>query len=202
MEYFSGTYKKYTSNNPLIKFALSMFFNDLDELIDLIGIGSLSNILDAGCGEGFVINHIYERYKNENMYIEGIDIMKEALEIAKSLNPNIRFSIGDIYKLDYPDNCFDLVLATEILEHLGNPEKAIEEIKRVTRKYVIASVPREPIWRIANIIRGSYLSRFGNTPGHIQKWTEKEFLALLNGHFKVVKVKKPVFLWTMALCEK
>ena len=96
---------------------------------------------------------------------------------------------------------FDLVMSSEVLEHLEDPEKAINEVKRVTKKYCVFSVPNEPWWRIANMLRGAYLRDFGNTPGHIQHWSKRSFKKFLKKHFKNVKVKNSL-LWNLAICEK
>ena len=92
-------------------------------------------------------------------------------------------------------------MASEVLEHLEKPNEAIKEVKRVTKKYCLFSVPNEPYWRIANIIRGAYIKDLGNTPGHIQHWNQNQFKNMLKKHFKNVKVKNSI-LWNLALCEK
>ena len=95
-----------------------------------------------------------------------------------------------------------MVVCSEVLEHLENPRKALENLINATRNYLILSVPREPIWRILNILRGKYWSDFGNTPGHIQHWGSYNFIRFLkNDEMKIVKVKRP-FPWTMVLLKK
>ena len=95
-----------------------------------------------------------------------------------------------------------MVLCCEVLEHLEEPGKALKELIRVTKKYIIVSVPREPIWRCLNMDRGKYLKVLGNTPGHIQHWGSKKFVAFLQEYdIKVVKTAHPL-PWTMVLLEK
>ena len=72
-------------------------------------------------------------------------------------------------------DAFEAVVCTEVLEHLEEPEKALRELLRVTRRWVILSVPREPLWRVLNMVRGAYLRHFGNTPGHIGGFVERNF---------------------------
>jgi ubiquinone/menaquinone biosynthesis C-methylase UbiE len=188
-------YNKYESKNPILKLLMNKFFKDLNFILDSININT---VLDVGCGEGYVTNHI-KQYKND-IYVEGIDFYDEVIETAKSLHPEIKFSKGSIYKLPYNAKTFDLLVVSEVLEHLEQPEKAIDEIKRVSKKYFIITVPNEPLFRIANILRLKYLSTFGNTPGHIQHWTKKDFGKLLDGHFRNVSLKTST-LWQIALCE-
>lgn len=196
-EYTKGgnIYNKYASKNPITWLLMKRFFRDLDNLLNSIDI---NRALDVGCGEGYITKHLSEL--NNKIYIEGVDASEEILEIARELNQGVKFSKGSIYNLKYGHNSFDLVLAIEILEHLEEPKKAIEELKRVSKKYVIVSVPNGPYFRMANMLRLKYLSRFGNTPGHIQNWTKKGFSNLLSGHFKKVRVKTST-LWLIALCE-
>ena len=117
----SGNYKKYTSKNPLMGIVISKFMKDLSETI--APLEDLNSIIDIGCGEGFIINCL------NRPDITGVDISKNALNIAKRKNPECNFCTGSVYDLSFKKNSFDLVLATEVLEHLENPEKALQEIK-------------------------------------------------------------------------
>ncbi len=188
-------YDKYGSKNKIVIKLMSNFFNSLDECLKSI---EFSNVVEAGCGEGKVTNHIYENYK---CAIEGFDIGEEAIEKAKREFSNINFDVKSIYDLPYKENQFDLVVCCEVLEHLDNYDKALKELMRISSKYVIISVPCEPIWRILNLCRLKYISNLGNTPGHINHWSKKSFINLLKkyGDIKVIKSPLP---WTMILLEK
>ena len=78
--------------------------------------------------------------------------------------------------MSYPSKAFDLVIACEVLEHIMYPAKVLAEAKRLSRRYAIFSVPREPIWRVLNVARGRYLADLGNTPGHINHWSTQSFV--------------------------
>ncbi len=188
-------FDKYNSKNPIVKLLMKKFFTDLDIFLDSIHI---IKVLDIGCGEGYITKHIKE-YK-KGLVVEGIDFYDEVIEIASVRYPEIKFSQGSVYNLPYQDNSFDLLILSEVLEHLEEPVTAINEIKRVSKRYCIITVPNEPLFRIANILRLKYLSSFGNTPGHIQKWTRNDFRKLLRNHFKKYSVKIST-LWQIALCE-
>ena len=192
-------YNKYSSKIPLVKFLMKNYFRQFDFLFSKCR--GVRSILDVGCGEGYIIKYIKNKYDNKKLYLEGVDLSEDVINIAKKNNPGVKFSKGDIYCLNYKDNSFDLVLATEVLEHLEKPEEALKELRRVSRKYIILSVPREPPFRIANILRLKYLKRLGNTPGHIQNWTRKNFEKLLSKHFKKIIIKTAI-IWTLALCIK
>ena len=88
------------------------------------------------------------------------------------------------------------MLAVEVLEHLPDPAGALRELARIARRDIVVSVPNEPTWRALNLVRGSYISDWGNTPGHIQHWSSKRFSTLVGEHFDVVTVRKPL-PWTV-----
>jgi hypothetical protein len=69
---------------------------------------------------------------------------------------------------------------------------------RVAKRWVLVSVPREPLWRGLNMARGAYLKDLGNTPGHINHWSKRSFTTMLGRHGTVEEVRSP-FPWTMVL---
>ena len=94
----------------------------------------------------------------------------------------------------------DLIVCCEVLEHLEQPERALRVLKSLARKYVILSVPREPLWSVMNLSRGKYWFDLGNTPGHIQRWSQRSFIKLVSRHFRIEKVLAPI-PWTMLHCR-
>ena len=115
-------------------------------------------------------------------------------EVAQRLRE--RFPEASITIVDLPDDAFDLVLGIEMLEHVPNPRRALEEFARVARGSAVFSVPREPIWRVLNMARGKYWSDLGNTPGHIQHWSSGSFAKLIGSYFAVDTVRRPL-PWTV-----
>lgn len=90
--------------------------------------------------------------------------------------------------------------ALETLEHLDDPLAALRELKRVSRKYVIVSVPREPLWRILNCARGKYLGALGNTPGHINHWSTRGIRRFVAQELTVIDHRTPL-PWSMVLAQ-
>ena len=187
---------KYETGNPISKLLLKGFFNALE---DLLGSISFDNVYEAGCGNGFVTRFIRNKYKT--VAIGASDISESKISVAKEEVLNVDFSIDSIYKTRQCDNAYDLVIATEVLEHLEHPREALTELIRISKKHIIVSVPNEPIWRIGNMARAKYLKSFGNTPGHINHWSRSSFVKLLGESCSVKKVLLPP-PWVMALCEK
>ncbi len=93
-------------------------------------------ILDVGCGPGTITAGLAGRVPGG--HVTGIDTAPEVLELARELargggRDNLDFTTGDVYALDYPDGTFDVVHAHQVLQHLGDPVKALTEMRRVTR---------------------------------------------------------------------
>ncbi|GMR10746.1 MAG: hypothetical protein BMS9Abin28_1569 [Anaerolineae bacterium] len=162
---------------------------------EMVGRVHAESILDAGCGEGTILS----RLQGPTSYGMDIDIAR-VLE-AKSVIGSGRLAAGDVHRLPFPAESIDLVLMMEVFEHLGDPQAALAELARVSRRYLLASVPNEPWWRIGNMLRLKYLKDFGNTPEHFNHWTSRGFRRFISGSFNVLEVRRP-FLWTFVLAEK
>jgi SAM-dependent methyltransferase len=83
---------------------------------------------------------------------------------------------SDLRALPFPDGAFELVLCTEVLEHLPEPHQGLRELGRVCACHMFLTVPHEPFFRAGNVARGRYLSRLGSTPGHVSTWGRRGFL--------------------------
>lgn len=191
-KYQSNNYKKYTSKNPVMGIVISNFIKNLQDIV--VSLDNVKNAIDIGCGEGFIANCL------SLPAVTGVDISKNALKIAKDRNQKYNFCMGSIYNLSFKRDSFDLAVATEVLEHLNEPEKALDEIRRVSKKYCILSVPNEPFFRTMNLLRGKNLKRYGNDIEHVQNWRSGEFVSLVGKYFEILEVRKP-FPWTMVLCK-
>lgn len=191
-------YDKYHSKNPIAGKLMKGYFMALDSLLDQIK-QNVKCALEAGCGEGEVSMHVYE-YFDGKLDLEAFDISEKVIEEASTRKNSIRFSTGNIYEENR--GIHDLVLCCEVLEHMERPEDVISRLLEQTDKYLIVSVPHEPIWRILNMCRGKYLKDFGNTPGHVQHWTSTKFKKLFeNRDCRIISVRKPL-PWTMLLIKK
>jgi SAM-dependent methyltransferase len=195
----TDNYKKHTSKNPIQRLLLWNFFRNL---VSLISAKKVDSILDVGCGEGFTLN----RLKQEGIgkKLEGIEYSDTAIKIGKKIYPNIKIKKGSIYNLPYADNSFDLVLCTEVLEHLEDPAKGLKELARVSKRYLVISVPNEPFFMLAQLLRGKNWSRFGNDIEHINHWTMFSFPKFVKENagvkIKILKRKFP-FAWIILLLD-
>jgi len=188
---------KHSSKNPLQQLLINNFNK---ELLACLRKVRPKKILDVGCGEGFTLQVI--KNSGFDAKLEGVDAVEEAVELAHKIHPGLTISKGDIYTLPYKDNSFDVIICSEVLEHLTDPQKALTELKRITSKYLILSVPNEPYFTIQRILRGKNILGLGAHPEHVQWWTHGAFQKFVSENgLKLKRVKAP-FAWTLILAEK
>jgi SAM-dependent methyltransferase len=191
-----NTYDKYGSTNPVVRRLMAGFEGTLDELFTQADPRSL---LDVGCGEGVLTQQWAQRLGDDRRVV-GIDLDEPALhaEWAKRTAPNLSYRVMKAENLPFADAEFDTATAIEVLEHVPDPEHTVAEMARVAQRWLLVSVPREPLWRALNLARGAYWKDLGNTPGHVNHWSKRSFVALLSRHGEVVQARSP-FPWTMLL---
>jgi 2-polyprenyl-3-methyl-5-hydroxy-6-metoxy-1,4-benzoquinol methylase len=190
-----NTYDKYGSTNPVVKRLMRGFDGALDELWARAAPGS---VLDVGCGEGIVTERFAERLGDGRAVGVDLDDPKLRAEWEARDRPNLEFRTLDGPELPFEKDEFDVACALEVLEHVPDPERTLAEMVRVARRHVIVSVPREPLWRALNMLRGAYVRDLGNTPGHVNHWSRGAFLDFVNEHGRIEAVRSP-FPWTMLL---
>jgi 2-polyprenyl-3-methyl-5-hydroxy-6-metoxy-1,4-benzoquinol methylase len=190
-----NTYDKYGSTNPLVRRMMAGFEGSLEELFTLADPASL---LDVGCGEGVLVHEWALRLGERR--VVGIDLEEDSVQAgwAQRQAPNLEYRVMRAENLPFADGEFDLATAIEVLEHVPDPEHTLAEMARCAKRHLLVSVPREPLWRMLNMARGAYWSALGNTPGHLNHWSRRSFVALLSRYGTVVEVRSP-FPWTMLL---
>lgn len=104
-------------------------------------------VLDVGCGRGFYLNAISQLYPRAE--VTGVDSNLKYIETAKKITKG-KVILGDATKLPFPDNYFDRIICSEVLEHIANDNLAISEIHRVLKRRgeAFISVPNKnyPLW--------------------------------------------------------
>jgi 2-polyprenyl-3-methyl-5-hydroxy-6-metoxy-1,4-benzoquinol methylase len=190
-----NTYDKYGSTNPVVRRLMAGFESTLDELFAKADPQSL---LDVGCGEGVLTHQWAQRLGDKR--IVGIDLEDPTIQAEWETRsaPNLEYRVMKAENLPFADGEFDVATAIEVLEHVPDPAHTVAEMARVASGHLLVSVPREPIWRMVNMARGAYLKDLGNTPGHLNHWSKRSFVALLSQHGQVVEARSP-FPWTMLL---
>jgi SAM-dependent methyltransferase len=190
-----NTYDKYGSTNPVVRRLMSGFERTLDELFTQ---AAPQSILDVGCGEGVLVEKWARRLGDKR--VVGIDLEDETLqaEWEQRQAPNLEYRVMKAENLPFADGEFDMATAIEVLEHVPDPAHTVAEMARAANRWLLVSVPREPLWRGLNMARGAYLRELGNTPGHLNHWSKRSFVSLLSRHGEVVEARSP-FPWTMLL---
>ena len=144
-KYFSELYQIESGHfwfqyrNRLILWALKTFFP------------SARNVLEIGCGTGFVITEIQRQCPD--LAISGSDLYLEGLNFASERVPDADFYQMDACRLPFL-NEFDLILALDILEHIEDDQKALVEIHRALNENggIILTVPQHKwLWSMQDV---------------------------------------------------
>jgi SAM-dependent methyltransferase len=188
-------YDKYGTTNPVARRLMASFERTLDELWTQADPAS---VLDVGCGEGVLTVEWARRLSDRRIVGIDLDDPKLAAEWAQRAEPNLEFRCEEATSLSFADGEFDMATAIEVLEHVPDPQATLSEMARVAQRWLLVSVPREPLWRGLNMARGAYLKQLGNTPGHVNHWSKRAFIAMLRRHGTVEEARSP-FPWTMLL---
>jgi trans-aconitate methyltransferase len=196
-EYDFGT--KYTKQNLATRVLIEGFFGALEELVRKVDLTS-GAALEVGCGEGYSTERV-RRFLPRAVGFTALDVEHRLVDAARVRNPDVPITQGSIYELTQGDASVDLVMSLEVLEHLEHPEEGLRQLARVSSRWLLVSVPREPIWRAMNMARGKYLAALGNTPGHLNHWSRASFVKLVETVADVREVRTPL-PWTMVLAEK
>jgi ubiquinone/menaquinone biosynthesis C-methylase UbiE len=105
----------------------------IDYILDHLKSGNNTNMLDVGCGRGYWLNLIADKFPH--MELTGVDFFDDV-----PLNRG-NYVRGNVEALPFPDKSFEIVTCQHTIEHLKNLPKAIEEMKRVARKQIIIATP-------------------------------------------------------------
>jgi len=160
-------------------------------------------VLEVATGTGLIAKHIVK----VAACIEATDASPEMIAEAKRGNcsAKLHFSVQDMFSLPYAGNSFDVVIVSNALHIVPQPEKSLREIKRVLKDDGVLSAPT--FTHAENSLRGrikAYFMRLAGFPLH-SRWTSEEYLSFLrqNG-WRVRKsaVLKASFPLTYAECVK
>ena len=160
-------------------------------------------VLELATGTGLIAKHIVRSAD----HIEATDASQEMIEQAKQgvKSTKLHFSVQDMFHLPYADRSFDVVIVSNALHIVPEPEKALAEIRRVLKEDGILIAPT--FTHADNDFRGNvkaFFMKLAGFPLH-SKWTSAEYLRFLSQNGWTVRksaVLKASFPLTYAECVK
>jgi len=132
------------------------------------------SVLDVGCGQGSFLKELETEFPNIRAY--GIDISRTAIELARKRMPNGKFYVVDITERFLDDSC-DLVVCSEVLEHIPDDLLALQNLKKMTGKYLLVSTPQ------------GKMREFEKQVGHVRNYAPGELVKKIESSgFKILSV--------------
>lgn len=165
--------KRFNSPSPLRRYA---HWAQYQAFVDKISPGE--SVLDAGCGEG-VLSCLLAK---NGVKVTGVDISEPNIAAAKKLakewgvEDKVSFQVGDAENLPFPDENFEIVISSHVLEHIPNFNKGLSELHRVSRGKVIVAMPT--ILNLCSIIQAGH--------GSFWELSKRSLVALPWGFLKTI----------------
>ena len=174
-----------------------------DEMYELIRpVVRHKTVLELATGTGLIAKHIV----NAATHIEATDASAEMITEAKrTRSAKLHFSVQDMFRLPYANQSFNVVIVSNALHIVPQPEKALQEIKRVLKDDGVLIVPT--FTHAGNSFFGkvkAFFMKLAGFPLH-SKWTSEEYLTFLRQNGWTVRksvVLKASFPLTYAECVK
>ena len=175
-----------------------------DEMYELIRpVVKAKTVLELATGTGLIAKHIV----NAAAHIEATDASAEMITEAKrdTRSSKLHFSVQDIFRLPYANQSFNVVIVSNALHIVPQPEKALQEIKRVLKDNGVLIAPT--FTHAGNSFSGkvkAFFMKLAGFPLH-SKWTSEEYLTFLRQNGWTVRksvVLKASFPLTYAECVK
>lgn len=156
---------------------LNRFHDEIYEIMtNKAGVNSESSILDIGCGRGYMVEYL-RNHGIDN--VQGIDpsTQLKSTAIAQGIMS------GSFEKNSFPDDAFDLVYTCHTLHHLENnwPTYAIQEMKRIARKYVVIveiNNTNLPMFLLSVALKSVEINAFKYNRGRVTRMMEDAGLSL------------------------
>jgi 2-polyprenyl-3-methyl-5-hydroxy-6-metoxy-1,4-benzoquinol methylase len=137
---------------------------------------NFESVLDVGCGQGSFLQDLQAEFPNIKPF--GIDISSASIELSRKRVPNGRFSVVDVTDSSLDERC-DLVVCSEVLEHIADDLLALHNLQKMTRKYLLVATPQER------------MREFEKQFGHVRNYAPGELVKKIEtSGFTVLSVKE------------
>jgi ubiquinone/menaquinone biosynthesis C-methylase UbiE len=187
----------YNSSNPLVRMVHRDRINTIANQVP----NAKTRILDAGCGEGHLIELLHAKYPDNEYF--GIDVTEIALKKAKKRCRFAELKHMDLSSIKFKDGFFDVLICTEVLEHITDYRRVLSEFRRVIRKggFLILTFPNEFMWTASRFVLRrkpvkvpDHVNSF--TPRHIDSMLDMELVKQIN-----LPLRLPFFMSLGALLK-
>jgi len=179
-----------------------------EEILNMISEERDSKFLDIGCALGNFTIECAEKINTKNIF--GIEVHKEKIEIAEKKGIKVyNFDLNEDFKLN---ETFDIVISTQIIEHIFNPDKFLRNIKKILAPdgYAIIATPNlssfhnvlslsmgyQPTsywiseYQIGNPLNPLYQRKYDLKHGHVRVFSHRALKDILTIHgFEIIKMK-------------
>ena len=132
----------------------------------------IESVLDVGCGQGSLLEELGAEFPHIKPC--GVDISKSGVELARQKVSDGRFWVADISRQPL-DETFDLLVCSEVLEHILDDIKAIRNLREMTGKYLVLSTPQ------------GRMRRFEREVGHVRNYAPGELVSKLEQNGFVIE---------------
>jgi ubiquinone/menaquinone biosynthesis C-methylase UbiE len=150
-------------------------------IIDMLKANVGQNVLEMGCGSAYFATALRRGIPGSSFRYSGIDMADQALEVARTfVEPQDRLMKGDVAAMPFKDGEFDTVLYLDVIEHVTQDKKSLEEAFRVLRSggRLIISTPNS-----GALLTDTFFCEYMHDHGHMDNqrpgYTAAELSALL-----------------------
>lgn len=141
----------YNAKNFLVRYVHN---NRLQNITNQLPRESNLCVLDAGCGEGHLLESLVKKNPHNNYY--GADLTEIALTKARERCVSAKYILTDLAKIELDDNFFDIIVCTETIEHIDDYRAVLKEFKRLLKPGGILTLtfPNEFWWTVSRLVLG------------------------------------------------
>jgi SAM-dependent methyltransferase len=155
------------------------------EIMKIVRKTPFESFLDVGCAEGLYLK-LLSRYSRTGSSGSGLDLAKNYLLKAKVASPTTSLVQGDAGQLPFRKDSFDLVLCSEVLEHVPNPKEVFKELVRVSDRYIVVTLAGENLFHFV-------MRKFGLVK------TPDPYSEAGHGHINEDRISQTIIPWSVEI---